>query len=102
MIKKKLHENDYLYSKFDGIPLIFKEQNEKENFIKTLDKIKDDLKRVKSIDEIKSKFLKDEDLTNKEIKNINQCCITLMFYAISPILGIINLIGIFQIKWSIF
>ena len=22
--KHKLHENDYLYSKFDGIPLIFK------------------------------------------------------------------------------
>ena len=93
----ELHKNDYLYSKFDGIPLIFKEKKEKNKFVQTLEAIKEDIEKNNSIDDVKNKYMKNEDLTNRHIKNINHFCLFIIFYLISPFFGIINLIGIFQI-----
>ena len=42
----EIHKNDYLYSKFDGIPLIFKEKKEKNKFVQTLEAIKEDIEKI--------------------------------------------------------
>jgi len=92
---KKIHRNDYLYLKYDGIPLIFSEENEKKHFFEiTLKKMQDNINMTKKED-VYSKFLSDENLTKRKLTNIDHC--SLMFHLISLILGIINLIGIFQI-----
>ena len=92
---KKIHRNDYLYLKYDGIPLIFSEENEKKHFFEiTLKKMQDNINMTKKED-VYSKFLSDENLTKRKLTNIDHC--SLMFHLISCFLGIFNLIGIFQI-----
>ena len=92
---KKIHRNDYLYSKYDGIPLIFSEENEKKHFFEiTLKKMQENINMTKKED-VYSKFLSDENLTKRKLTNIDHC--SLIFHLISLLLGIINLIGIFQI-----
>ena len=75
-------------------------KNEKNNLSTTLEKLGSELKNEKyeNIYDAYIELLNNESITNREIKeSINNNLLNIMFYCISPIFGIINLIGIFQI-----
>ena len=75
-------------------------KNEKINLSTTSEKLGSELKNKKyeNIYDAYIEFIKNESITNREIKEgINNYLLNIMFYCISPIFGIINLIGIFHI-----
>ena len=88
-------------NKEENAPLISKEdEKEKDHLIQILKRLEGDLEKNKdeSINDVYNQFLNNEDITKRNIKeNINDCLLHFMFFFISPVLGIINLIGIFQI-----
>lgn len=91
-MKNNLNEN-----KNDETIKLITLKNEKNNLSTTLEKLGSEWK-YENIYDAYIELLNNENITNREIKEgINNYLLNIMFYCISPIFGIINLIGIFQI-----
>ena len=78
------------------------EKETKENLVNILKRLETDLNlkknESKTINEIYHALLNNDDITKKAIKeNANSCLLIFMFYFIAPLVGIIFLIGIFQL-----
>ena len=88
----KKDEDDQLITK--------SEKKEKDNLLNILEKLSTTLKDEEkySINRIYEEILNNEDITKRELKtDTNECLMKFMFYIISPLFGIIFLIGVFQI-----
>ena len=101
IIKKKPKEkgeNEIYYR----IKPIFDEKtallNEKEGLKLILEVIQKDLDLdEETLEEVYEPYLNNEDMTKREIKqNISRLTLDFMFYVISPLFGVINLVAIFE------
>ena len=85
-------ENEQLISKQD--------RKEKNHLIRILKRLSKDLDRDKNetINNVYEGFLNNDDITKREIKSeVSEIILRFMFYFISPLFAIVNLIGIFQV-----
>ena len=76
-------------------------QNEKLRLVTVLDNLSNNLKKTNKQDlsDIYIDYLKNESISKRKIKDdLSNCSLIIMFYIIAPLLTVINLIGIFQIK----
>ena len=72
---------------------------EKERLVGIINRLKEDLDspEYKSLGQIYEQYLNNEDMTKKNIKpGTTRKTLCIMFYFVSPLFGIINLVGIFQ------
>lgn len=103
--QNKQVENDLLINlkndENENAPLISDEdKTEKENLIKILNNISKNLSENKSktIDKVYENYFNNKNVKKRKIrKSTNKCLVYFMFYIISPIFVIINLIGIFEV-----
>ena len=75
------------------------EKNEKKNLVDIIKDLSDNLNRdeEESINDIYSEYLNNEDVTKRYIAdNTGRICLIIMFYVLSPLFSMINLIAIFQ------
>ena len=75
------------------------EKKEKKDLLKIFIRLQEDLESddLETLNQIYSQYINNEDITKRNIKqNTTRKTLFLMFYVISPIFGIINLIGIFE------
>ena len=72
--------------------------SEKEGLKRILRVIQDDLSLEEdTLEETYEHFLNNEDMTKRVIKyGTSRCSLVFMFYVVSPLFGIINLVGIFE------
>ena len=85
-------ENEQLISKQD--------RKENNHLIRILKRLSKDLDRDKNetINNVYEGFLNNDDITKREIKSeVSEIILRFMFYFISPLFAIVNLIGIFQV-----
>ena len=98
--KDKKNKKDKKDKNEERLALIKKEdKKEKKDLLEIIKRLKEDLESEEfdTLDEIYGQYLNNEDMTKRKIKpNTNRCSLIFMFYIISPIFGIINLIGIFE------
>ena len=83
----------------ENTPLTKDEKNEKESLKDIIQDLSKDLNNndEESINDVYSEFLNNEDVIKKEIdQNTGNCCLCIMFYILSPLFSLINLIAIFQ------
>ena len=84
----------------ENIPLISEEEKkEKNDLLEIFKRLEVDLasKEFETLNQIYSQYINNEDINKRNIKpNTSKFCLLFMFYVISPIFGIINLIGIFE------
>ena len=94
----KIEKNlQYLKEKLNEEKILKQIEDEKNHLIGKFDGIKIEIEKSKSINDYFSQYMKSQEITNREIKDTNACLLNIMVNYISPILGIINLVGIFQI-----
>ena len=95
-----LENNNDIQEEGDVKILIGEEDTEeKERLIGIIDRLKEDLDspEYKSLGQIYEQYLNNEDMTKKNIKpGTTRKTLCIMFYFVSPLFGIINLVGIFQ------
>jgi len=95
-----LENNNDVQEEGDVKILIGEEDTEeKERLIGIIDRLKEDLDspEYKSLGQIYEQYLNNEDMTKKNIKpGTTRKTLCIMFYFVSPLFGIINLVGIFQ------
>ena len=90
-IKPKDDEEEILISEEDK-----KAKSDLKNIFERLQKDLDN-KKYESLNQIYEQYINNEDITKRNIKsNTKRCSLVFMFYIISPLFGIINLIGIFE------
>ena len=98
-IKKKYKSSDN-EGKDEKISLINEEENkEKKDLLKIFRRLEEDLEsdQFESLNQIYNQYLNNEDITKRNIKpETTRCSLIFMFYVISPLFVIINLIGIFE------
>ena len=90
--------------KEENVPLIITEEDkkEKQNLVDIFNllnkKLTEKENENKRIDFVYGEYFHNDDVTKRKIKkNINYTFLYIMFYFISPLFVMINLIGIFQI-----
>ena len=98
-IKKKYKSSDN-EGKDEKISLINEEENkEKKDLLKIFRRLEEDLEsdELETLSQIYGQYLNNEDITKRNIKpETTRCSLIFMFYVISPLFVIINLIGIFE------
>jgi len=75
------------------------EKEEKKRLIDIIDRLKEDLdsEEYKSLGQIYEQYLNNEDMTKRNIKpGTTRKSLCVMFYFVSPLFCIINLMGVFQ------
>ena len=76
-------------------------KNERFHLVQILDRVNNNLKEsnVNNLDDLYINYFKNESFSKRKIKsNMSKCYLIFMFYIISPLFTVINLIGLFQIK----
>ena len=71
------------------------EKNSLKNILKSLYKNLDRNEK-ESINDVYGEYLNNEDITKRYVDNTGECCLCIMFYILSPLFSMINLIAIFQ------
>ena len=94
-------ENNNEIQEEGDVKILIEEEDteEKERLIGIIDRLKEDLDspEYKSLGQIYEQYLNNEDMTKKNIKpGTTRKTLCIMFYIVSPLFGIINLVGIFQ------
>ena len=94
-------ENNNKNKEEEDVKILIEEEDteEKERLIGIIDRLKEDLDspEYKSLGQIYEQYLNNEDMTKKNIKpGTTRKTLCIMFYIVSPLFGIINLVGIFQ------
>ena len=74
------------------------EKDEKESLKNILKSLYNNLNRneKESINDVYGEYLNNEDITKRYVDKTGECCLCLMFYILSPLFSMINLIAIFQ------
>ena len=75
------------------------EKKEKKDLLKIFRRLEEDLEsdKFETLNQIFGQYINNEDITKRNIKpDTSRCSLIFMFYVISPLFGIINLIGIFE------
>ena len=84
----------------EQLPLISEdEKKEKKDLLKIFKRLEEDLESddLETLNEIYGQYINNEDITKRNIKqDTSRKSLFLMFYVISPLFGIVNLIGIFE------
>ena len=76
------------------------EKKEKTDLYHIFKRLKKDLKskEYETLNQIYENYINNEDITKRSIKpNSKKFCLALMYFIVSPVFGIINLVGIFEI-----
>jgi hypothetical protein len=76
------------------------EKKEKTDLYHIFKRLKKDLKskEYETLHQIYENYINNEDITKRSIKpNSKKFCLALMYFIVSPVFGIINLVGIFEI-----
>ena len=74
------------------------EKDEKESLKNILKSLYNNLNRneKESINDVYGEYLNNEDITKRYVDKTGECCLCLMFYILSPLFSMINLVAIFQ------
>ena len=96
--KKQLFK-EYIEDKEKKGLISEEEKKEKAGLLKIFRRLEEDLEsdELETLNQIYDQYINNEDITQRNIKlNTHRRTLFFMFYVISPIFGIINLIGIFE------
>ena len=96
--KKQLFK-EYIEDKEKKGLISEEEKKEKAGLLKIFRRLEEDLEsdELETLNQIYGQYINNEDITQRNIKlNTHRRTLFFMFYVISPIFGIINLIGIFE------
>ena len=98
--KEDINEDNEIQEDDEKKALISQEEKkEKERLIGIIDRLKVDLdsEEFESLGQIYEQYLNNEDMTKRTIKpGTNRKSLCVMFYFVSPVFCIINLMGVFQ------
>jgi hypothetical protein len=74
------------------------EKEEKKRLVDIIDRLKEDLdsEEYETLNQIYEQYLNNEDITKRYVDKTGECCLCLMFYILSPLFSMINLVAIFQ------
>ena len=93
-------ESSHDKEKEEQVNLISEEEKkEKKDLLKIFRRLEEDLEsdKFETLNQIFGQYINNEDITKRNIKpDTSRCSLIFMFYVISPLFGIVNLLGIFE------
>ena len=98
-MEEKQDEEKPINKEDENTPLTKDEKKEKKSLIDIINDLSEDLNKDEneSINDVYSEYLNNEDVTKRDIAdNTGRLCLSFMFYILSPLFSLINLIAIFQ------
>ena len=97
--EEKQFDKEYIEDKEKKALISEEEKKEKAGLLNIFKRLEEDLESedIETLNQIYDQYLNNEDITQRNIKpNTHRRTLFFMFYIVSPIFGVINLIGIFE------